>query len=185
MHSTVSQCADASAYLCVFFSLLAVEHLCGTYLRGQAGRSGHTAVQYICIFGPCAQNEAIYLVTNGVAVECCRELLKQKLKGSPVPVHVVAFNVPQPSTIQFLKYLASLTGARFHAYQVQLQFELYEPMPYSDEMHAAPIGKKQYLAGWYPGDLVSGGVTARENLLAPPPKSPHDKGCAALHFSVS
>ena len=58
------------------------------------------------------QTEAVYLFTEGSACDGCRELLKEKLTGSRIPVHVVSYNCDKGDTISFLKELSRITGGR-------------------------------------------------------------------------
>ena len=43
-----------------------------------------------------------------------------------MPVHVISYNCTEPSTIDFLKHLARMTGGRFHAYAVVMEMDSYE-----------------------------------------------------------
>ncbi|KAJ8028013.1 von Willebrand factor A domain-containing protein 3B [Holothuria leucospilota] len=60
--------------------------------------------------------ECVYLFSEGNSSDTAMELTLQKLKGGPLPVHSVAFNSANSTTIKFLKDVAKVTGGRFHAF---------------------------------------------------------------------
>ncbi|KAK2176319.1 hypothetical protein NP493_671g01028 [Ridgeia piscesae] len=98
------------------------------------------------------QVEAVYLFTEGSAADGARELLKEKLIGSRVPVHVVSYNCTEPSTIDFLKDLSRMTGGRFHAYAVIMEMDSYErdtPSPRTNQANI--ILRKKTYGGVPPG----------------------------------
>nr|XP_039272786.1 von Willebrand factor A domain-containing protein 3B-like isoform X1 [Styela clava] len=67
--------------------------------------------------------EAVYLFTEGDVSESSKELLRQKLKESPIPLHTISFNATKASTVTFLKSLSAETGGRFHAFVVKSEYE--------------------------------------------------------------
>lgn len=95
--------------------------------------------------------EAIYLFTEGSAVDGSAELLRTKLgtdlatcrdmmmQGGPMPLHVVSYNCASAETTGFLKHLAQVTGGRFHAYAVVMELDSYEGIPPDPDTHRANI----------------------------------------------
>lgn len=67
--------------------------------------------------------EAVYLFTEGSASNGSQEMLKRKIQGSRVPIHVVSFNCNDPGTVTFLKDISRITKGRFHAYSVINEYE--------------------------------------------------------------
>ncbi|KAK3738170.1 hypothetical protein QZH41_019678, partial [Actinostola sp. cb2023] len=62
--------------------------------------------------------EAVYLFTEGTTSDGSSELLKRKVEGSQVPIHVVSFNCNSPRTISYFKDIVKDTNGRFHAFSV-------------------------------------------------------------------
>ncbi|XP_072040207.1 von Willebrand factor A domain-containing protein 3B-like isoform X2 [Amphiura filiformis] len=60
--------------------------------------------------------EAVYFFSEGSSANTSMELLLSKVRGGPLPVHTVAFNNSDSTTIKFLKEVAQATGGRFHAF---------------------------------------------------------------------
>ncbi|XP_038055504.1 von Willebrand factor A domain-containing protein 3B-like [Patiria miniata] len=60
--------------------------------------------------------EAVYLFSEGSSASTNMELMLQKVRDAPLPVHVVAFNNTDSITIKYLKDVSRLTGGRFHAF---------------------------------------------------------------------
>ncbi len=56
---------------------------------------------------------AVQLLTDGAGSSASRMLLREKLGGARVPLHVVAFNVSDDNTASYLRDLAKLTGGRY------------------------------------------------------------------------
>ncbi|CAH3141058.1 unnamed protein product [Porites evermanni] len=67
--------------------------------------------------------EAVYLYTEGSASDESQEMLKRKIQGSRVPIHVVSLNCNNPATMTFLKDISRITKGRFHAYSVPTEYE--------------------------------------------------------------
>lgn len=70
--------------------------------------------------------ECVYLFSEGCSSEGSKQILKEKLAKSSLPVHVVSFNCHSAETVKFLKELASVTGGRFHCYGFVMEFDAYE-----------------------------------------------------------
>ena len=62
----------------------------------------------LCLF----QVDAVYLFSEGSSANTATELLLSKVKGGPLPIHTVAFNNSDSTTIKFLKEVAQATGGR-------------------------------------------------------------------------
>lgn len=56
--------------------------------------------------------EAVYLFTEGSASDGSQEMLKRKIQGSRVPIHVVSLNCNNPATMTFLKDISRITKGR-------------------------------------------------------------------------
>lgn len=87
--------------------------------------------------------EAVYLVTNGVTVDCCKELLRDHVRTSRPAVHIAAFNCSNTAT-DCLGQMCREAGSRFHAYRVTTHFTLYEPAP---DSHNAAVATREYFSG--------------------------------------
>ncbi|CAD5114251.1 DgyrCDS3392 [Dimorphilus gyrociliatus] len=70
--------------------------------------------------------EAVYLFTEGSSVESSMHLLKEKLTGVRIPVHVVSYNCTDRIIIKYLRELVRFTGGRFHAYGVVMEMDAYD-----------------------------------------------------------
>ncbi|VDH98103.1 Hypothetical predicted protein [Mytilus galloprovincialis] len=97
-------------------------------------------------------NEAIYLFTEGTAIETCKEILKEKVRElhHKVPVHTVAFNCDDSATVRFLKDFADRTCAKFHAYSVIMEMDSYESSPIDPRNNRANIVLKKRTYGGVP-----------------------------------
>ncbi|KAJ7325717.1 Von Willebrand factor A [Desmophyllum pertusum] len=67
--------------------------------------------------------EAVYLFTEGIASDGSQEMLRRKVDGCRVPIHVVSLNCNAPATITFLKDISRMTKGRFHAYSIANEYE--------------------------------------------------------------
>ncbi|ELT91033.1 hypothetical protein CAPTEDRAFT_168755 [Capitella teleta] len=96
--------------------------------------------------------EAVYLFTEGASCNGARELLREKLIGSRIPVHVISYNCTDADTITFLKDMTKITGARFHAYAVIMELDTYEnSRAETDTSQANILLKKRTYGGVPPG----------------------------------
>ncbi|XP_069492360.1 von Willebrand factor A domain-containing protein 3B [Ambystoma mexicanum] len=60
--------------------------------------------------------EAVYYFAVADVPASLKQLLLQKMSGSPCPIHTVSFNSTGPETLMFMKELSHQTGGRFHAF---------------------------------------------------------------------
>lgn len=107
-------------------------------------------------------NEAIYLFMEGTSVDCCRELLLEKVNSMArkIPIHVVSFNCDSSDTIKFLRNFTTVTGGRFHAYAVVMEMDAYETMPLDPMTSKANILLKRKTFGGIPP-----GAGVREDVV--------------------
>ncbi|KAL3878601.1 hypothetical protein ACJMK2_030937 [Sinanodonta woodiana] len=107
-------------------------------------------------------NEAIYLFTEGSAIDGCRELLKEKVLEleRKVPVHVVSFNCESSDTVRFLREFAAVTGGKFHVYAVIMEMDCYEGLPVDPRTNRANIVLKRKTFGGVPA-----GAGMREDVI--------------------
>ncbi|XP_064636642.1 von Willebrand factor A domain-containing protein 3B-like isoform X2 [Lineus longissimus] len=104
--------------------------------------------------------ECVYLFSEGCAAEGTRELLKEKLVGAKLPLHVISYNCSNPETMQLLRALAKITGGRFHAYAVVMEMDSYEGLPPDPLTHRANIVLKKKAYGGIPA-----GAGCREDVI--------------------
>ena len=60
------------------------------------------------------QNEAVYLFTEGTAIESCKELMIEKILAikDKIPVHVVSYNCDSSETIKSLRNFTKAAGSK-------------------------------------------------------------------------
>ncbi|XP_076467947.1 von Willebrand factor A domain-containing protein 3B-like isoform X2 [Babylonia areolata] len=106
--------------------------------------------------------EAVYLFTEGTSVDCCRELLQEKVSSAQrkTPVHVVSFNCDSSDTVKFLRNFAASTGGKFHVYAVVMELDAYEALPNDPLTSKANILLKRKTFGGIPP-----GAGVREDVV--------------------
>ncbi|XP_013387557.1 von Willebrand factor A domain-containing protein 3B [Lingula anatina] len=104
--------------------------------------------------------EAVYLFTEGSASDGSRELLRTKLHGGPLPLHVASYNATSVETVGFLKQLCEVTGGKFHAYGVIMEMDAYEGVPVDPNTNRANIVLKRKTFGGVPQ-----GAGVREDVI--------------------
>lgn len=81
-------------------------------LKASESRSSTSTVEGVLKAVADEHIEAVYLFTEGSVSDGSQEMLKRKVEGSRVPIHVVSLNCDNPATITFLKDLTRITKGR-------------------------------------------------------------------------